>query len=260
MKFEQVATASMQIEKEQTIPVESISTPTVTEIIPQEPEPMTFSTVEKVSALIQEKEVTFEIPDDKPTKITEEIDHEVQTEIAEFLDDLVKESKAEEKPTVEKDSTKEQVKSELMKDDEDIDELFVLMMPPGQGSFDVKDHDEAEFDEKNAPRHSDDTTTTEVSVDEPEEDLVGPAVSMGFLIKHLDQKYAEQKVEATPEIIATSSEVVQQSEIMSTSLLKDLTEDEQEDSGFEVRTKEIKSMDESTGEQSLDLLQSDKTG
>ena len=262
MKFEQVSTASMQIDKEQTIPVDSIATTTIVteEVIPEQ-EPMTFSTVEKVSAVIQEKEVTFEIPADneKPLKeVTEELDEEVQTEIAEFLDDLVKEDSTTE---VQKKED-EQVKSDLMKGDEDIDELFVLMMPPGQGSFDVKDHDETEFDENNAPRHSDDNTTTEVSVDEP---LVGPALSMGFLVKQLDEKYAGAKeVEATPEIIVApdpqpTSDAVQQSELMSSSMLKELTEDEQEDSGFEVRTKENKSMDESTGEPSLDLLQSDKT-
>jgi hypothetical protein len=38
---------------------------------------------------------------------------------------------------------------------EDINEFFVVMMPPGQTSFDVKDHDDTEFDESNAPRHSD---------------------------------------------------------------------------------------------------------
>ena len=274
MKFEQVATASMQIDKEQTIPVDSIATTTTIvteEVIPlsEEPETMTFSTVEKVSAIIQEKEVTFEIPDEKPLQeVTEEIDDEVQTEIAEFLDDLVKENSSAVEVQKEDSKTNEQVKSELMKDEDDIDELFVLMMPPGQGSFDVKDHDDTEFDEKNAPRHSDDTTTTEISVDEPSvesEDLVGPALSMGFLVKQLDAKYAGSKdVEATPEIIVAqdpqpTSDVVQQSEIMSSSMLKELTEDEQEDSGFEVRTKENKSMDESTGEPSLDLLQSDKT-
>ena len=211
MKFEQVATASMQIDKEQTIPVDSISTTTtiVTEEVislSEEPETMTFSTVEKVSAIIQEKEVTFEIPDEKSLQeVTEEIDDEVQTEIAEFLDDLVKENSSAVEVQKEDSETNEQVKSELMKDEDDIDELFVLMMPPGQGSFDVKDHDDTEFDEKNAPRHSDDTTTTEISVDEPSvepEDLVGHALSMGFLVKQLDAKYAGSKdVEATPEII-----------------------------------------------------------
>ena len=41
-----------------------------------------------------------------------------------------------------------------MIENQEIDELFVVCAP-GDSSFDVKDHDETEFDEKNAPRHSD---------------------------------------------------------------------------------------------------------
>ena len=142
--------------------------------------------------------------------------------------------------------------SELMKS-EDIDELFVLMMPPGQSSFDVKDHDETEFDEKNAPRHADEPSEA------GKEKLALPAVQMASVVKYFEEKYSEAKEEekkVQDEMIAKLDE----SEVINTSIIKELAEEEQEESGFEITSKEIKSLDESTtGEQSLDLLQSDKT-
>ena len=167
--------------------------------------------------------------------------------------------------------------SELMKGD-DIDELFVLMMPPGQSSFDVKDHDDTEFDENNAPRHADEPS--EALESKNILDLVIPSVKMGKLCKALDEKYAMQHekltevtdektesdtlyVEKSKKEMAAKEEMIAQleaSEEINTTILKELGEEEQEESGFELTTKEVKSMDESTtAEQSLDLLQSDKT-
>ena len=175
--------------------------------------------------------------------------------------------------------------SELMKG-EDINEFFVVMMPPGQTSFDVKDHDDTEFDESNAPRHSDEpsessklyTQQTKSGLEclEPnnsqkdrssdQEDFVEPAIKAHVLHTTMAKKYLPEEdkcIENKFLDYTTKEEMIARmdaSEVINTSIIKELGEEEQEESGFEVSSKLVKSMDESTtAEQSLDLLQSDKT-
>ena len=217
--------------------------------------------------------------------------------------------------TESKESTEETVADEKVIEDfkkQDVDELFVVMMPPGDSSFDVKDHDEAYFDELNAPRHSDadeqseaqlavlgktKQLKTEASTEMTEsietstitqkteslENLSEPALKMHGLHKlTFDWEVAEKTISEaetiaeevkitedtskTPKVLETSAPVLQKSETVdSDAELKVTIEEEQDqESGFEVSTNrsQVKSSldDGSTvGEQSLDLLQSDKT-
>ena len=159
-------------------------------------------------------------------------------------------------------------------------------MPPGQTSFDVKDHDDTEFDESNAPRHSDEpsessklyTQQTESGSEclEPnnsqkdrssdQEVFVEPAIKAHVLHTTMAKKYlpeGDKCIENKFLDYTTKEEMIARmdaSEVINTSIIKELGEEEQEESGFEVSSKLVKSMDESTtAEQSLDLLQSDKT-
>ena len=222
--------------------------------------------------------------------------HEIKKEATEVSGEAIQFSELHESRAYKADSAVSKVEgssakksgqnvSELMKG-EDINEFFVVMMPPGQTSFDVKDHDDTEFDESNAPRHSDEPSESSklytqqaksgLECLEPnnsqkdrssdQEDFVEPAIKAHVLHTTMAKKYLPEEdkcIENKFLDYTTKEEMIARmdaSEVINTSIIKELGEEEQEESGFEVSSKLVKSMDESTtAEQSLDLLQSDKT-